>query len=176
MTNLLQLPGAVLCFGLLLALVAFLRFRFGLNGGVPGRLTWRNFWLSEFGVFAVTYNTPGYVNANTTTAPTAAQASAMPELACIVSFADADATGTIVTNWGSWYLNNVPNALNSFASFLLPKITVVQIGNTASPSSFSTGFSFGLTNSNQVTMNKLSLGVGSGGSFAVYLQRALSRG
>ena len=177
MTNVLEFQGAVLVFGLLLALVAFLRFRFNLNGAIHrGRFTWREFFASELAVFSVTYNTPGYVNANTSTAPTASQASQMPELACIVSFADADATGTIVHNWGSWYLNNVANSLASFASFLLPKITVVCISNTASASSFATGFSFGLTNSNQVTMNKIGVGTGSGGSFAVYLQRTLSRG
>lgn len=177
MTKVFEFQGAVLMLGLLLALVAFLRFRFGLRGAlVRGRSTWREFWQSEFGVFAVQYNTPGFPNTGTSTPPTAAQAVGMGEQVDIVSFADTDATGVIVDNWGSWYLQNLANPLTSFASYLLPIITVVALNDTASASSFATNFTFGLTNSNQVTMNKINVGTGSGGSFAVYLRRTITRG
>lgn len=186
MTTFLQFQGAVLMLGLLLALVAFMRFRYGLGGGIQrGRFTWREFWQSEFGVFAVQYNFnggnggPGFPNFGTATPPTAQQASQMAEQIAIVSFADADVTGTIVHNWGAWFQQNVPqsyaNNSTSFATLLLPKITVVCLNGTASAPSFATNFTFGLTNSNQVTMNKIGNGTGSGGSFAVYLQRALAR-
>jgi hypothetical protein len=121
----------------------------------------------EAGVVVVTYCHPK-LGAPTTTAPTANQAQEMPELAAQVFFADAaDVLAVIVHNWG------LPA---SFPTWLWPQVFVAKSLGGASDTSFATNFTFGLTNTNSVAMNKLSVGVGSGGTYNVYLRRPHSIG
>ena len=150
--------------GLLLALVAYLHCKVGLRGGLDPRLfSWLEFWRDQLGTFAVTY-TSAFPGNGTSTAPTAVQARQLRIQTAIVSFADADTTGTVVHNWGAAGVLG-----NSFASYEFPAVWMIQLLATASPSSFATDFTFGLSNSNQITINKTSIGTGSGGSWAVYM-------
>lgn len=140
------------------------------------RYTWRNGWViafrvllgnlwsSELGVVAITY-TSFFPNWGTSTPPTAAQASQLMEQTAEVFFADGDAQAVVIHNWGS-----LPGA-QSWASFLHPQVWMYLALGGASPSSFGTGFSFGLSLTNSITINKLSLGAGSGGTYNVILRR-----
>jgi hypothetical protein len=114
----------------------------------------------EAGVVVVTYANRGF--AISTTALTASQASQIPTQSAQVFFADTDAQAVIVHNWG------LPN---SYPAWLLPQIFFTKSLGGGSDSSFVSGFTFGLTNTNSVTMNKLSLGTGSGGTYNVFLRR-----
>ncbi len=114
----------------------------------------------------VTYCHP-ILGAPTTTAPTGAQASQIPELAAQVFFADGDGAVVITHNWG------LPN---SFPTWLWPQVFFNKSLGGASDSSFATNFTFGLTNTNSVTMTKIGLGTGQGGTYNVYLRRPHSAG
>ena len=116
------------------------------------------------GVVVVTYSNP-LQGAPTTTAPTGSQAALMPEIAAQVFFADTDAQAVIVHNWG--YAVSAPG-------FLDPQVFFNKSLGGASDSSFATNFTFGLTNTNSVTMNKIGVGTGSGGTYNVYLRKPYS--
>ena len=119
---------------------------------------------SELGA-TVTYCHP-ILGAPTTTAPTAAQARQMPELAATVFFADNDAGPAVLThNWGAAGLLS-----NSFPTWLWPQVSFVKALGGGSDSSFATNFTFGLTNTNSVSMTKIGVGTGQGGTYNVYLR------
>jgi hypothetical protein len=118
------------------------------------------------GVVVVTYCS-SILGAPTTTAPTGAQASQIPEISAQVFFADADTAAVIVHNWGT---------AASSPAFLNPQVFFNKSLGGASDSSFATNFTFGLTNTNSVTMVKNSVGTGSGGTYNVYLRRPHSIG
>jgi hypothetical protein len=120
----------------------------------------------ELGLVVVTYCHP-ILGAPTTTAPTASQASQIPELAAQVFFADGDTAAVISHNWG------LPN---SFPTWLWPQVFFNKSLGGASDSSFATNFTFGLTNTNSVTMTKIGNGTGQGGTYNVYLRRPHSIG
>lgn len=120
----------------------------------------------EAGVVVVTYCHP-ILGAPTTTAPTSNQAQSIQELAAQVFFADSDTVATIVHNWG------LPN---SFPTWLWPQVFLHKSLGGASDSSFATNFTFGLTNTNSVTMTKNGIGTGQGGTYNVYLRRPHSIG
>jgi hypothetical protein len=115
----------------------------------------------ELGVVVVTYCHP-LLGAPTTTAPTAAQASQMNELAAQVFFADTDTQAVITHNMG------LPN---SFPTWLWPQVFFNKSLGGGSDSSFATNFTFGLTNTNSVTMNKIGIGTGQGGTYNVYIRK-----
>ena len=140
------------------------------------RLAWRRSWLvifrnfciSEMGV-AITY-TSHFTGWNTSTAPTAIQASQLMEQTAEVYFDDADTQAVVVHNWGS-----SPGAA-SWAAFLHPQVWMYCVMRTGTPSSFATGFTFGLSNTNSITINKISVGTGSGGTYNVVMRRPHSTG
>lgn len=121
----------------------------------------RQLWLTDFGVVVVTYTSP-FSGQGGIVAPTANQASALPAQTAQVFFADTDTQAVITHNWG------LPA---SFPSYLFPEVFFVKSLGGGSDSSFNTGFTFGLTNTNSITMNKLSVGTGSGGTYNVYMRR-----
>ena len=124
----------------------------------------------ELGVVVVTYSNPGVGNPPgqpTTTAPTAAQASQLNEIYCQVFFADSDTAATITHNWG------LPN---SYPTWGWPQVFYNKSLGGGSDLSFATNFTFGLTNTNSVTMTKIGLGTGQGGTYNVYLRRPHSLG
>jgi len=165
--------GAALLLALLVMLPALGLTNFKPWGDwQPKRGGWRSvMWdlvHSELGVVVVTYCHPVLGNAGTTTAPTAAQASSIPELAAQVFFADTDAQAVITHNWG---------LAPTFANWLWPQIFFNKALGGASDSSFATNFTFGISNTNSVTMNKLNtLGTGSGGTYNVYIRKPHSIG
>lgn len=120
---------------------------------------------SEAGV-AILYTSPGIGTASATP-PTAAQAHQLPTQTAQVTFADGDAQAVIVTNWG------LPA---SFPSYGFPEIAAYWLSQTASPSSFQTALTFGISNTNSVTVNKTNVGTGSGGVLQVILRRPHSAG
>jgi len=119
---------------------------------------------SELGTVTVTYCHP-ILGAPTTTAPTAAQAAQIVELAATVFFADTDTQATITHNWGA-----AGKCPNSYQNWLWPQVFFVKALGGASDSSFATNITFGLTNTNSVTMNKVGIGTGQGGTYNVYLR------
>jgi len=123
------------------------------------RLAW-----DTSGVVAITYSSP-FAGNGTTTAPTAIQASQLPTQTAQVFFADTDTQAVIVHNWGLG---------GSFPSFLFPEIMYYKALGGASETSFGTDFTFGISNTNSVTMNKISVGVGSGGTWNVIMRRPYS--
>ena len=113
----------------------------------------------------VTYCSP-ILGAPTTTAPTAAQASQIQELAAQVFFADSDTGPVVIThNWGA-----AGKCPNSFQNWLWPQVFFVKSLGGPSESSFATNFTFGLTNTNSVAMTKIGIGTGQGGTYNVYLR------
>jgi hypothetical protein len=88
-------------------------------------------------------------------------------LAAVVFFADADTAVVITHNWG------LPN---SFPTWLWPQVFFNKSLGSAADSTAATGFTFGLTNTNSVTMNKIGVGAGQGGTYNVYLRRPHSIG
>ena len=135
------------------------------------REAWGAGWqaiLQEFarasdGVVTITY-TSKFAGFGTSTPPTAIQASQLQVQTAQVAFADADAQAVVVHNWGS-----LPGAA-SFASFLSPAIGFYCALATNSPSSFATNFTFGISNTNSVTINKIGVGTGSGGTFNLIMR------
>ena len=119
---------------------------------------------SEVGTVSVTYCTP-ILGTPSTTAPTAAQAAQVVKQMAQVSFLDTDAVATITHNWGA-----AGKITNSSPGWLLPIVMFNKSLGGASDSSFATEFTFGLTNTNSVTMTKIGLGTGQGGTFNVYLR------
>ncbi len=116
----------------------------------------------ESGVVTITYLSK-FTQTGTTTAPTAAQASQLTAQVAQVFMADTDTEAIVVHNWGG--------ALGpSFASFGWPFTNLVKIlgaGTVAAGGSLATNFTFGLTNSNQVYIEKA---VGApGGTFLFYM-------
>ena len=103
------------------------------------------------------------------TAPTAAQSSNFPTLVAQITFADGDTTIPFVHNWGAVMGPSAP-------TYGYPEINAYWLSQTASPASFQSSLTFGITNTNQVTINKTSVGVGSGGVLIVNLRRPHSIG
>lgn len=161
----------LLLFTLLLpALTSPQHFRYHLKRLASGLMhppSWRALFHELDGV-TITY-TSVFTGNGSSTAPTAIQASALLVQTAEVFFADADATATIVHNWGS--VTSFPPPA-SWASFLLPYISFYALGATTTPSSFATNFTFGISNTNSITMNKIGVGTGSGGTWAVVMRRA----
>jgi hypothetical protein len=125
------------------------------------RLSFRDFFASELGVAVVTYLSD-FAGYGTTTPPTAAQASQLPCQVAEVFLADTDTEAIVVHNWGY--------ALGpSFASFRWPIVIMNKaLGAGAGGSaSFGANFTFGLTNSLQVYIEKPA--GAAGGTFEVYL-------
>lgn len=131
------------------------------------RVLLRNLWVTDLGV-TITY-TSQFAGYGTNTAPTAVQASQLQEQTAQVFFADADTQAVPIHNWGS-----LPGA-SSWASFLHPQIIFYAAQNTSS-TSFETGFTFGLSNTNSITINKLSVIAGSGGTYNLIMRRPHSIG
>ena len=113
-----------------------------------------------------TYPIPGG-GGTSATAPTAALASATQVQVAQITFADVDTTIPFVHNWG------LPN---SFPTFGFPEISYYWLSQTASPVSFGTAITFGIANTNQVTVNKAAVGTGTGGVLQVILRRPHSLG
>jgi len=116
---------------------------------------------SDYGAVTVTY-TSQFPNTGTTTAPTALNARGLRVQTATVSFTDTDTQAVITHNMGAAGL--LPA---SFASFNYPIFFVNKLLGGASETSFGTDFTFGLANSNSITMNKISVGAGSGGTWLI---------
>ncbi len=114
---------------------------------------------SELGA-SILYTTPPYTPS--ATALTAAQAKQTPTQLAQITFADGDTSQVFTHNW------NLPA---SFPSWTLPEISYYWLTQNASPTSFGTALTFGITNTNSVQVNKTSVGTGSGGVVAVILRR-----
>jgi hypothetical protein len=119
----------------------------------------------EAGVVVVTYCNQ-IQGAPTIVPPTAAQAAQMPEQQAQIFFADGDAQAVFQHNWG------LPN---SYPTWLWPQVFFEKSLGGATDT-FRSLFTYGLTNTNSVTINKVSGGVGSGGTYNVYLRRPHSLG
>jgi len=109
---------------------------------------------------SILYTTPPYTPS--ATALTAAQAHNTPVQIAQITFADGDTQQNFTTNWG------LPA---SFPTWGLPFIQYYWLSQNASPTSFGTALTFGITNTNSVAVNKTSIGVGSGGVVQVILRR-----
>ncbi len=138
----------------------FTRFLFGDWKPKPWRWALANFWADQTGVVAITYLFP--TGNNNSTPPTAAQASQVITQTGQVFFADTDAQAVIVHNWGM---------AASAPFFLFPFIWMLKSLGGASDSSFATNFTFGFTNTNSVTINKINVGTGSGGTYDFWLRK-----
>ena len=122
---------------------------------------------SESGVVAVSYYIEGggiTINGSTTP-PTAIQAQQVPMQKALISVADTDTQALFTHNWGLG---------TSAPTYFNPEIFYYALLQTAG-GTFLTGFTFDVTNTNVVKINKLSY-VGSGGSFVVTLRRPFSIG
>jgi len=117
---------------------------------------------SELGVIVVTYCTP-ILGAPTVTAITGAQAAQVSEQQAQIFWADADTAALFVHNWG------LPN---SFATWLWPQIFMAKVLGAAGD--VFPAFTFGLANSNSVTLTKGNTTAGGGGTYNVYLRRPYS--
>lgn len=122
-----------------------------LPGLIPG----------EAGVVVVNYQSIFAGNGGTTP-PTAIQASELPTQTALVFWADVDTAAVVVHNWG------LPA---SFPAFLFPEVWMHKALGESTDSSFATNFTFGIANTNQVTITKIGVGVGSGGTYRVYMRR-----
>lgn len=155
--------GAVL---LLIFLVpALVNAQFGeMLVGTRGRFRGRRL-PSEAGV-TITY-TSEFIGQGSATAPTAVQASQLVTQTATVLFADGDAQAVVTHNWG------LPA---SFPSFLYPELMFYPVLNGVDNSGIGTPFTFGLTNTNSVTINKLRVGTGSGGTWNLVMRKPHSLG
>lgn len=171
MNVVLTILGAVLLAltAMLPALTAPIYFRRHLKRMILGLrgVNWRDALWDESGAVVVTY-TSNFTGTGGTTAPTGTQASGLKVQTAEVFFADADAQAVITHNWGSVISSPGPQ---SWAVYLIPYISFVKLLGGASDSSFATNFTFGLGLTNSITMNKIGVGTGSGGTYAVVLQR-----
>jgi len=118
------------------------------------------------GTIVVTYCTP-ILGAPTTTAITAAQANQVHEQQAVIFWADADTQALFTHNWG------LPA---SFPTWLWPQVFMAKVLGSAADSSFATLFTFGLTNTNSVSITKFGNGAGSGGTYNVWIRRPHSIG
>jgi hypothetical protein len=151
--------GAALMLALMISLLPALEpirklLRDARNWTPPGLIP------GEAGVVVVTYCNP-IQGAPTVTAPTAAQAAQIPEQQAQIFWADGDSQAVFQHNWG------LPN---SFPTWLWPQV-IFEKSLGSSTDTFRPLFTFGLTNTNSVTINKMSTIVGSGGTYNVYLRR-----
>ncbi len=160
MNLILFLGAALVALALLPALVPrfdFLRWAFG--DLKPRRWSLLNFWADQTGVVVITYLYP--TGNNNATPPTAVQASQCIEQTAIVFFADADTQAVVVHNWG----------LAASAPFFgFPMVWMIKTLGGATDS-FATAFTFGLTITNSVTINKVVGAAGSGGTYLVNLRK-----
>ena len=166
------LMGALLALLVTLMLPALTspqHFRFHLARTLTGLRfpDWRDLARCELGVATITY-TSAFSGNGASVAPTAIQASQLQVQTAEVNFLDGDTQAVVVHNWGS--VQGFP-APASWAQYLLPYISYYCLQQTATPTSFATAFTFGITNTNSITVNKTSVGVGSGGTFAIIMRR-----
>lgn len=133
----------------------------GLRG-----FNWRDLVWSELGVVNIVY-TSAFAGNGGSVAPTAVQARALRVQTATVSFIDTDTQAVIVHNMGAAGIPPMNGA--SFASFNFPIFTFVKLLGGASETSFATDFTFGLGNSNSITVNKISVGAGSGGTWLIQM-------
>jgi len=140
------------------ALDSIARFMWGDRRRIA--FTWRGFWVDQEGVVAITYLFP--TGNNSATAPTAVQASQTITQTALVFFADSDTQAVVTTNWG------LPASAPFFG---FPMIWMIKQLGGASDSSFATNFTFGITNTNSVTINKIGNGTGSGGTYLLTLRK-----
>lgn len=168
MQNVLNLGGGLLLLALLtMALSAwpalFNPIHWKRGNWKPRR--WRDFFVSELGV-TITY-TSEFIGNGSATAPTAIQASQLQTQTATVLFADGDAQAVVTTNWG------LPA---SFPSYLYPELIFYPVLGGVDASGIGTPFTFGLTNTNSITINKLRVGTSSGGTWNLILRRPHSTG
>jgi hypothetical protein len=161
--NYFTIYGAALLLALLIASPALDILNFKPFGDwKPKRGGWRSvLWdmaTSELGV-TITYLSK-FTNVNTTTAPTAAQASQLTCQVAQISMTDAETQAIVVHNWGVLLGP-------SFATFGWPMPNLIDTELTAHSQSFATNFTFGLGNSNQVYVNKIA--GAPGGTYLLYL-------
>lgn len=124
------------------------------------RLLMRNLLTEELGVVAITYCSI-FRQTGTSTPPTATEASQLPTQTALVFWADTDVEAVVIHNWGLWA---------SFPAFLFPEVWMHKaLGGV--DCSFATNFTFGISNTNQVTITKNSVGPGSGGTYRVYMRK-----
>lgn len=138
----------------------FTRYLFG--DWAPKRRPWRarirDLVVSELGVVVVTYTWPNGPLGGTITPPTGAQANQAPVQTAQVFFADTDTQAVVIHN------SQMPA---SFPSQLYPLVLMTKSLGGASDSSFATNFTIGKTNTNSITINKIGVGTGSGGTYDV---------
>jgi hypothetical protein len=147
--------AAVIALLLSLPALAYKKLQQALEWTPPGLIG------REAGVVVVTYLSD-FTNVNTTTPPTGAQASNLPCQVAQVFFADTDTQAIVIHNWGILLGQ-------SFATFGWPIVMYpINISQVAMADSFTTNFTFGLANSNQVYINK-PVGAGTGGTYLVYM-------
>lgn len=155
--------GAALLLVLLMsspALDCVTRFMWGSRERKRWRDALYHLWPSEAG-FTTTYCWPGGSTGQSTTAPTAAQASQVNLQTALVAIGDAETFAQFTHNWG------LPA---SFPSFLFPLIFYRQSDIGTGPSTALAALTFSIANTNVVTVLKVA-GVGNGGSFIVTLMR-----
>ncbi len=155
--------GAALLLVLLMASPALdvvTRFMWGSYQRKRWRKALLNFWPSEAG-YTTVYCWPGGASGQSTTAPTAAQASAVTLQTALVAIGDAETFAQFTHNWG------LPA---SFPSFLFPLIFYRQSDIGVGPSTQLAALTFAIANTNVVTVLKVA-GLGNGGSFIVTLMR-----
>jgi hypothetical protein len=101
-----------------------------------------------------------------TTAPTAVQASALEEMVAQVVMLDADTQALITHNWGF--------DVSAPTYFDAPQILMPWNQGPAQPAgTWLPNFTFDITNTNVVKMNKLNF-LGTGGTFMLILRRPWS--
>lgn len=111
--------------------------------------------------YTVTYCWPGGASGQSTTAPTAIQASQVNLQTALVAMGDSETFALFTHNWG------LPA---SFPTFLFPLIHYHQADIGVGPSTQLGNLTFNISNTNVITINKLAA-VGSGGTFVVTLMR-----
>jgi hypothetical protein len=111
---------------------------------------------------AITYCWPGNGGGGVggATPPTAVAAAQVPVQTAQVFFADTDTQAVVVHNKG---------LQASFPAFLYPVVVITKSLGGAVDTSFATNFTIGKALTNSVTINKLSIGPGSGGTYDVAL-------
>ncbi len=120
-------------------------------------------WSEELGA-SVTYLYP--TGNNSTTPPTASEAAHTPIQTAQFFIADADTSVTITHNWGQ--LLQVITQGSSYPFFQFPIVALHKILGGAADASFATNFTWNLTNTNSITLNK---GAGAqGGTYNIYLR------
>jgi hypothetical protein len=106
------------------------------------------------------------------TAPTLAQvqASQVPTQNAQIFWADGDGAVTVTHNWGAAGLLGSTNAI-MLANAAFIQASMVKVLGGASDSSFATNFTYGLTaNTNSITITKVGVGTGQGGTYQLTLR------